>query len=115
MREDRRVLLAIILGVSALLAAWAAYWWSSALLGAKTNRASQIASVICPFPIAAVLWWAAGPLLDANGIDIQGLMNWHMTGFAAIFFAAAIILLIPSVLIAMLAGQLFDKRAPAKN
>ncbi len=115
MREDRRVLLAIILGVSALLAAWAAYWWSSALLGAKANRASQIASVICPFPIAGVLWWAAGPLLDANGIDIEGLMNWHMKGFAAIFFVAAIVLLIPTVLIAMLAGKLFDRSTLAKN
>jgi hypothetical protein len=109
------MILAIILGTSALLAAWAASWWSSALLGAKANRASQIASVTCPFLIAGLLAWAAGPLLDTNGIDIEGLMNWHMRGFAAIFFAAAIVLLIPTLLIAMLAGQLFDKRTPAKN
>jgi len=115
MREDRRVPLAIILGTSALLAAWAGYWWSSVLLGAKANHASHTASVISPFLIAGVLAWAAGPLLDANGIDIEGLMNWHMRGFAAIFFAVAIVLLIPTVLIAMLAGQLFDKRTPAKN
>jgi ammonia channel protein AmtB len=115
MLEDRRVILAIILGVSALLAAWAAFWWSSALLGARTNRASRIASIICPFPIAAGLWWAVGPLLDANEIDIEGLMNWHLRGFTVIFFACAIVLLIPTVLIAMLAGQMTNKRTPTND
>ena len=108
-------MLAIILGVSALLAAWAAYWWSSALLGTKANRASKIASVICPFPIAGLLAWAAGPLLDANGFDFAELTKWHVRGFAVIFFAVAIVLLIPTVLIAMLAGSLHNKRAPAKS
>ncbi|MGB0064490.1 MAG: hypothetical protein WBP85_08600 [Terracidiphilus sp.] len=107
--------LAIILGTSTLLAAWAGYWWSSVLLGAKANRASQIASVICPFLIAGLLGWVAGPLLDANGIDIAGLLSWHWKGFAAIFFAVAIVLLIPTVLIAMLAGRLFEKRTPTKK
>jgi hypothetical protein len=107
--------LAILLGTSALLAAWAGYWWSSVLLGAKANRASRTASVISPFLIAAVLAWTAGPLLDANGIDLQGLMNWHIRGFAAIFFAVAIVLLIPTVLIAMLVGELVNKRTAAKN
>jgi hypothetical protein len=115
MREDRRVILAIILGTSAMLAAWAGYWWSSVLLGAKANRASRTASVISPFPIAAILAWAAGPLLDAIGFDIGSVASLNPKEIAAIFFAVAIVLLIPTVLIAMLAGQLFDKRTPAKN
>ena len=115
MQEDRRVILAIILGTSALLAAWTAYWWSSVLLGAKANPASRTASVISPFVIAAVLAWAAAPLVEAYGIDLEGLMNWHIRGFAAIFFAVAVVLLIPTILIAMLAGELLNKRTVAKN
>ena len=87
------MILAIILGTSALLAAWAGYWWSSVLLGAKANRASRTASIISPFLIAGVFAWAADPLVDAYGIDLQSLMNWHIRGFAAIFFAVAIVFL----------------------
>jgi hypothetical protein len=115
MREDCPVFLATILGTSALLAAWAAYWWSSVLLGPKANRASRIASVVSPFLIAGVLAWATSPLLDAYGIDIESLMRWQMKGFAAIFFAAAIVMLIPTVLIAQLVGESSDKRNPAKD
>lgn len=107
--------LAIILGVSALLAAWAAYWWSSALLGAKSNRASRTASVTCPFLIAGVLAWIASSALGANGIDLEGLASWNGKEIAALFFAVALLLLVPTVLIAMLAGRLFDNRTPAKN
>jgi hypothetical protein len=109
------MILAIILGTSALLAAWAAYWWSSVLLGVKTNRASRAASVISPFLIAGVLAWAAGSLLGANGIDIEEIANLKARVITAIFFATAIVLLIPSVLIAMLAGSTSDKRSSAKN
>jgi len=115
MRGDRRVTLAIILGVSALLAAWAAYWWSSALLGTKSNRASRTASVVCPFLTAGVLAWAASSALGANGIDLDGLASWNGRESAAIFFAVALLLLIPTVLIAMLAGRLFNNRTSAKN
>jgi hypothetical protein len=115
MRKDCPVILATILGLSALLAAWAAYWWSSVLLGPKANRASRIASVISPFLIVGILGCAAGPLLDANGIDVESLMKWHMRGFAAIFFAAAIVMLIPTVLIAQLVGESSDERNPAKD
>jgi predicted PurR-regulated permease PerM len=109
------MILAIILGTSALLAAWAGYWWSSVLLGAKANRASRTASIISPFLIAGVFAWAADPLVDAYGIDLQSLMNWHIRGFAAIFFAVAIVFLIPTVLIAMIVGELHNKRTAAKN
>jgi hypothetical protein len=109
------MILAIILGTSALLAAWAGYWWSSVLLGSKANRASRRASVISPFLIAGGLAWAAGSLLGANGIDLEGLANSYPRQIAALFFATAILILIPTLLIAMLAGQLFDKRTPAKN
>jgi predicted PurR-regulated permease PerM len=109
------MILAIILGTSALLAAWAGYWWSSVLLGAKANRASRTASIISPFLIAGVFAWAADPLVDAYGIDLQGLMNWHIRGFAAIFFAVGIAFLIPTVLIAMMVGELHNKRTAAKN
>ncbi|MGA3034821.1 MAG: hypothetical protein ABSD70_16165 [Terracidiphilus sp.] len=109
------MILAIILGTSALLAAWAGYWWSSVLLGAKANRASRTASVISPFAIAVVLAWAAGSVLGANGIDIEVLPSSNPKAMAAIFFAFAIVLLIPTVLIALLAGQLSNKCSPAKN
>ncbi len=109
------MILAIILGTSAVLAAWAGYWWSSTLLGAKANRPSRMASVISPFLIAGVLAWAAGPLLGACGIDIEVLPSWNPKAMAAVFFATAIVLLIPTVLIAMLAGKLSDKRTPTKN
>ena len=109
------MILAMILGASALLAAWAGYWWSSVLLGAKANRASRTASVICPFVIAIVLGWAAGPLLGTSGIDIDALPSWNPKAMAAIFFTIAIVLLIPTVLIAMLAGTLFNKRSAARN
>jgi hypothetical protein len=115
MREDRRVILAMILGVSALLAAWAGYWWSTVLLGAKANRASRTASVISPFLIAGVLAWAASPVLVASGIDIESIASLNGREIAAIFFAVAILQLIPTILLAMLAGKLFDKRTPAKN
>ena len=115
MREDRRVILAIILGTSALLAAWAGYWWSSVLLGAKANRASRVASVIFPFLIAGILAWAAGSLLGANGIDIEDIASLNARVIAGIILATAIVQLIPSVLIAMLVGSTSDKRTPAKH
>jgi len=109
------MILAIILGTSALLAAWAGYWWSSLLLGTKANRASRTASVISPFVIAVVLAWASGLVLGANGIDIGVLPSSNPKAMAAIFFAIAIVLLIPTVLIAMLAGSLFKKHAQLKD
>jgi hypothetical protein len=111
MRDDRRMILAIILGTSAVLAAWAGYWWSSILLGAKANRASRTASVISPVVIAVVLVWAAGPLVDTYGIDLEGIANWNAKEVAAFFFGTAVVLLIPTVLIAM-TGRVFDKRTP---
>jgi hypothetical protein len=115
MREGRGVILAIILGTSALLAAWAGYWWSSVLLGVKANRASRMASVISPFPIAGVLAWAASSVLGTSGIDLEALPSWNPKAMAAIFFATAIAMLIPTVLIAMLAGKRFDKRPSTKS
>jgi hypothetical protein len=54
-------------------------------------------------------------VLGANGVDLEGLARWNERETAAIFFAVALLLLIPTVLISILAGRLFDKRAPAKN
>ncbi len=115
MRKDSKVILAIILCTSALLAAWAAYWWSSALLGAKANRASRTASVICPFLLAGVLAWPASSVLGANGIDIEGLATWDAKEDSAIFFAVALLLLIPTVIIALPAGRLFEDRTATKT
>jgi len=54
-------------------------------------------------------------LLDAMGIDFQALDAVERLKIKAIFFAVATVLLIPTVLIALLAGKKFDKRPLAKN
>jgi hypothetical protein len=49
------------------------------------------------------------------GIDFQALDAVERLKIKAIFFAVATVLLIPTVLIALLAGKKFDKRPLAKN
>jgi hypothetical protein len=105
---------AIFLVVSPALAAWAAYW-SLGLWGMESNRASRIVCVICPFLLAGILAYPSYLLLGSLGIDIQTVDDLEGLEIKAIFFAIAVVLLIPTVLIAILAGKFFDKRPQAKN
>lgn len=108
------MILAIFLVVSPTLAAWAAYW-SLGLWGMESNRASRIVCVICPFLLEGIIAYPTISLLDTMGIDIQTLDDLDRLQVRAAFFAIATVLLIPTVLIALQAGKMFDKRRPAKN
>ena len=108
------MILAILLLISSTLAAWAAYW-SLGLWGMESNRASRIVCVICPFLIAGIIAYPAISLLGAMGVDIEALDDLEHLQVRAAFFAFAIVLLIPTVLIALLAGKKFNKRTLAKN
>jgi|SRR5580692_11398446 hypothetical protein len=106
--------LAIFLVVSPTLAAWAAYW-SLGLWGLESNRASRIVCVFCPFMIAGILAFPAYLFLGTEGVDTQTFGALQQIQIKAIFFAIAIALLIPTVLIAILAGKRFDKRTQMKS
>ena len=108
------MILAIVLVVSSTLAAWVAYW-SMGLWGMESNHASRIVCVICPFLIAGILALPVYSLLSTVGVDIQTVDDLESLKVKAIFFAIAIVILIPTVLIALLAGKKFDKRPLAKN
>ena len=108
------MILAIVLVISPMLAAWAAYW-SLGLWGMESNRASRIVCVICPFLLAGILAFPVYSLLSTVGVDIQTVGDLTSKENEAIFFAFATVLLIPTVLIALLAGKKFDKRPLAKN
>ena len=108
------MILAIVLVVSSTLAAWVAYW-SMGLWGMESNHASRITCVVCPFLLVGLIAMPAFLLLDAMGIDFQALDAVERSKIKAIFFAVATVLLIPTVLIALLAGKKFDKRPLAKN
>jgi hypothetical protein len=108
------MILAILLVVSPTLAAWAAYW-SLGLWGMESNRANRIVCVICPFVLAGSIAYPAISLLGAMGIDIQTLDDLEHLQVRAALFAIATVLLIPTVLIAILAGKRFNKRTQAKS
>jgi hypothetical protein len=106
--------LAIFLVVCPTLAAWAAYW-SLGLWGLESSRASRIVCVFCPFLIAGILAFPAYLFLGSASVDIQTVDDLERLDVEAIFFAIAIVLLIPTVLIAILAGKRFDKRTQVKG
>ncbi len=93
--------LAIITGVACLLAIWAA-WWCTSILARPASRASRIANIVTPLLVAVSLVVTAGPILDYLGIDLTNL-DWGYPRGPALFFAFAIVILVPTLLISLLA------------
>jgi hypothetical protein len=94
---------AILLVISALMASWASYWLSASIRSLN-SRAGRIVSLVCPIILAGLLLVFAGTVLGASGIDIQLSNSWPARQISAILFGIAILLMIPTLLIAQIAS-----------
>lgn len=105
---------AVCLVTACVLATWAAYWLTRSFK-ALSNRTSRIASLICPAIFAVLFAAISGTVLGDLGVNVESLQGAPEKTTTAIFFAIAILLLIPTMLISLLAGSMFKPGSNRKS
>jgi hypothetical protein len=104
----------ILIVFPALLATWVSYW-STNLFKPLSNRPSRIACLISPGVLAVTIGLALCIYLGASGTDIQ-LPDLAVRYVApALLVGLTTLLIIPTLLIASLAGKLFRHGEPGKR
>jgi hypothetical protein len=103
------MVLAIFIAIPSLLATWVSYW-STSLFTSLSNRASRITTLITPALIAA----GAGIIVGVSGPDIQVPDPTGYRVVAALLLALTLSLILPTLVLAFIAGKLFNHAGAVK-
>jgi hypothetical protein len=113
------MIIPLLLVVPTLLAAWFCYWFMGSF-GPLWNRASRIASLVCPLLVTLFLSILAEALdLDANATDMLALtqVHAHIRGgvLGGITLALTFVLILPTLAFAFLAGSLAKNKTVSRS
>ena len=95
---------ALFFVIPALLATWVSYW-STGLFSSLLSRASKIACLVMPTPLAIIEVLLIGLYLGSSGIDVKEIDLSHRYVIGSLVFGATTLLVIPTLLLASLTGR----------
>ena len=106
------MILAALLLLSTILSKWFCYWFLRTF-GQVWNRASQIASLVCPAVLALIFAIGTSSILGPSGVDIK--VDFYSTRrestvIAALILGFAVLITAPSLAIAWTIGSWFSNR-----
>jgi len=102
------MILAALLLLATIISTWFCYWFLRAF-SSVWNRASQIASLVCPAVVALIFAAFASTVLGSSGMDIDFPTGWRGREIKALVLGFAIFITAPSLAIAWIAGSWSSK------